>query len=76
MKVHDGVSGRLREFVEAQPVFFVATAPAGADGHVNVSPKGMRGTFPSGATTRSRTSTTTAAGPRRSPTCARTAASR
>jgi hypothetical protein len=45
MKVHDGVSGRLREFVEAQPVFFVATAPAGADGHVNVSPKGMRGTF-------------------------------
>lgn len=23
-----------------QPVFFVATAPAGADGHVNLSPKG------------------------------------
>ena len=45
MKVHDGIAGRLRAFVEAQPVFFVATAPAGADGHVNVSPKGMRGTF-------------------------------
>lgn len=28
-----------------QPVFFVGTAPLGADGHVNVSPKGMAGTF-------------------------------
>ena len=27
-------------FVERQHIFFVATAPAGADGHVNVSPKG------------------------------------
>ncbi|MEV1289978.1 pyridoxamine 5'-phosphate oxidase family protein [Micromonospora sp. NPDC049679] len=44
-KVYDGISGRLREFVEAQPVFFVATAPSGAQGHVNVSPKGMTGTF-------------------------------
>jgi hypothetical protein len=26
-------------------MFFVATAPTGADGHVNVSPKGMAGTF-------------------------------
>jgi hypothetical protein len=45
MKVHDGISGRLREFVEAQPMFFVATAPSGDGGHVNVSPKGMSGTF-------------------------------
>jgi hypothetical protein len=26
-------------------MFFVGTAPAGADGHINVSPKGGRGTF-------------------------------
>jgi hypothetical protein len=45
MKLHDGISDRLREFVEAQPMFFVATAPSGDAGHVNVSPKGMSGTF-------------------------------
>jgi predicted pyridoxine 5'-phosphate oxidase superfamily flavin-nucleotide-binding protein len=28
------------EFIAAQPMFFVATAPSGQDGHVNVSPKG------------------------------------
>jgi hypothetical protein len=44
-KVYDGIDGRLREFVLAQPVFFVATAPSGSAGHVNVSPKGMRGSF-------------------------------
>lgn len=27
-------------FIEAQKLFFVATAPLGADGHVNLSPKG------------------------------------
>ncbi len=31
----------LTEFLEAQPVFFVATAPASTDHHVNVSPKGL-----------------------------------
>ncbi|WP_305790148.1 pyridoxamine 5'-phosphate oxidase family protein [Symbioplanes lichenis] len=45
MKVHDAITGRLREFVERQPMFFVATAPSGPEGHVNVSPKGMAGTF-------------------------------
>lgn len=44
-KVHDAVVGRLREFIEAQQVFFVATAPLAADGHVNVSPRGIPGTF-------------------------------
>src|SRR5690606_12605515 len=44
-KVHERIDGRLREFVEAQPVFFVATAPSGDGGHVNVSPKGLAGTF-------------------------------
>jgi Pyridoxamine 5'-phosphate oxidase len=31
----------LRQFVEKQQVFFVATAPSGAEGHVNCSPKGL-----------------------------------
>lgn len=44
-KVHDAVVGRLRDFIEAQQVFFVATAPLAADGHVNVSPRGIPGTF-------------------------------
>ena len=35
----DGLDEDLRTWVEAQPIFFVGTAP-GADGHVNVSPKG------------------------------------
>ena len=29
------------EFIEAQKMFFVGTAPASLDGHVNISPKGM-----------------------------------
>jgi Pyridoxamine 5'-phosphate oxidase len=45
MKVHERIDGRLRAFIEAQPVFFVATAPSGPGGHVNLSPKGMTGTF-------------------------------
>jgi hypothetical protein len=45
MKVHAGIDGRLRDFIEAQPMFFVASAPSGPGGHVNVSPKGMAGTF-------------------------------
>jgi len=44
-RVHDGVDDHLREFLERQPMFFVATAPLGPDGHVNVSPKGLEGTF-------------------------------
>jgi hypothetical protein len=45
MKVHEQIDGRLQAFLEAQPMFFVATAPSGPGGHVNVSPKGMAGTF-------------------------------
>ncbi len=45
MKLHERIDGRLREFIEAQQMFFVATAPSGDGGHVNVSPKGMGGTF-------------------------------
>src|ERR687884_1569427 len=39
-KVFDGIDERLRGWIEQQPLFFVGTAPSGADGHVNVSPKG------------------------------------
>jgi hypothetical protein len=42
-KVYPAIDGRLRDFLLVQPVFFVATAPA--EGHVNVSPQGMRGMF-------------------------------
>jgi predicted pyridoxine 5'-phosphate oxidase superfamily flavin-nucleotide-binding protein len=43
--VHDGITPELQAFLERQPMFFVATAPLAADGHVNVSPKGLDGTF-------------------------------
>ncbi|XXT19582.1 pyridoxamine 5'-phosphate oxidase family protein [Sorangium sp. So ce429] len=33
------------EFIAAQPVFFVGTACDDRTGHVNISPKGMRGTL-------------------------------
>src|SRR5690349_24929797 len=45
MKVYEQIDWRLRTFIDAQQMFFVATAPSGSDGHVNVSPKGMTGTF-------------------------------
>lgn len=44
-KVLDALDEKLTGVVLRQPVFFVATAPLGADGHVNVSPKGTSGTF-------------------------------
>jgi predicted pyridoxine 5'-phosphate oxidase superfamily flavin-nucleotide-binding protein len=44
-KTHERIEGRLREFIEAQPVFFTATAPLAATGTVNLSPKGVTGSF-------------------------------
>lgn len=44
-KVFDAIDDALAEFLSAQPVFFVATAPSALDGHVNVSPKGLAGSF-------------------------------
>jgi hypothetical protein len=35
------IDDSVRKFIEAQPVFFVGSAPLDADGHVNVSPKGL-----------------------------------
>jgi hypothetical protein len=39
-KLHPHIDDRLRAFIAAQHIFFVATAPEGTDGHVNCSPKG------------------------------------
>jgi hypothetical protein len=44
-KTHELISGRLREFIEAQPIFFTATAPLSGSGTVNLSPKGLSGSF-------------------------------
>ncbi|MEV0242318.1 pyridoxamine 5'-phosphate oxidase family protein [Streptomyces sp. NPDC050674] len=44
-KTYERIDGRLRTFIEAQPVFFTATAPLTADGTVNLSPKGLTGSF-------------------------------
>lgn len=44
-KTYPQITDRLRAFIEEQPVFFVATAPLAADGHINVSPKGRSGTL-------------------------------
>lgn len=39
-KTYDTIDGTLQAFIEAQRVFFVASAPSNG-GHVNVSPKGL-----------------------------------
>lgn len=39
-KTYDTLDAGLRDFIAAQKMFFVATAPLSGDGHVNVSPKG------------------------------------
>ncbi len=40
-QAHDSIGAEHRAFMEAQHIFFVATAPAEESGHVNLSPKGM-----------------------------------
>jgi len=40
-KAYPEIDEELAHFIEAQPVFFVATAPLDANGHVNLSPKGL-----------------------------------
>ncbi len=40
-KVFDGIDERMREWLQAQRMFFVATAPLSGDGLVNLSPKGQ-----------------------------------
>ena len=44
-KTFAALNDTLAAFVERQHMFFVATAPSGGDGHVNLSPKGLAGTL-------------------------------
>ncbi len=43
-RVYEGIDERMAEWIGRQPMFFVATAPD-SGGRVNVSPKGLDGTF-------------------------------
>jgi hypothetical protein len=38
---HSTITPELSDFIAAQAIFFVATAPLSSDGHVNLSPKGL-----------------------------------
>src|ERR1700727_2858414 len=40
-KFFDHILDYHREFIEKQKIFFVASAPLSAEGHVNLSPKGI-----------------------------------
>jgi hypothetical protein len=40
-KLYSEIDEGLRAYIEAQHVFFVATAPSGGGGHINLSPKGL-----------------------------------
>ncbi|KAG8782850.1 hypothetical protein FRC12_020362 [Ceratobasidium sp. 428] len=44
-KFFDTIPSELIPWIEEQRCFWVATAPLSAKGHVNISPKGMAGTF-------------------------------
>lgn len=40
-KTHPEIDAKLAAWINAQPMFFNATAPLAADGHVNLSPRGL-----------------------------------
>jgi hypothetical protein len=40
-KLYDSIIPELQQFIGEQPLFFVASAPLDAAGHVNLSPKGL-----------------------------------
>ncbi|HEV7969183.1 MAG TPA: pyridoxamine 5'-phosphate oxidase family protein [Candidatus Acidoferrales bacterium] len=40
-QIYPTIDESVRKFIEAQPLFFVASAPLDPGGHVNVSPKGL-----------------------------------
>ncbi|MEN8652910.1 pyridoxamine 5'-phosphate oxidase family protein [Streptomyces sp. 21So2-11] len=44
-KLYERIDGRIRDFIEDQPLFFTATAPLADDGHISISPKGRSGTL-------------------------------
>src|SRR5437764_3666355 len=39
-RVYERIEPALARWIMKQPMFFVGTAPAGDDGHINISPKG------------------------------------
>lgn len=41
MKKHECITPELQAWIGAQKIFFVGSAPLTADGHVNISPKGL-----------------------------------
>ena len=45
MHVYDQIDDKLADFIRAQKMFFVATAPLSAEGSINVSPKGGSNLF-------------------------------
>jgi hypothetical protein len=45
MRLLDEIDDTVAAWIARQPVYFVATAPQGADGHVNLSPKGPGSTL-------------------------------
>ena len=45
VKWWDCVPQELVPWIKKQEMFFVATAPLSGSGHVNLSPKGLRGTL-------------------------------
>jgi len=44
-RIYDRIDDHQRAWIARQSLFFVGTAPLGADGHVNLSPKGPIGTL-------------------------------
>jgi hypothetical protein len=40
-RVHEVITDEMATWIARQPLFFVATAPRGGEGHVNLSPKGL-----------------------------------
>lgn len=40
-KTYPAIDSELRQWIEQQPLFFVALAPLAHDGHINVSPRGL-----------------------------------
>jgi hypothetical protein len=44
-RVYERIDEHQRDWIARQAMFFVATAPSGSDGHVNVSPKGPMGSL-------------------------------
>lgn len=40
-KLYNSIKPAHKKFIEDQHIFFVSTAPLSADGHINLSPKGL-----------------------------------